>query len=225
MSAFLLLRSLRARRTGTSAGSRGYTAVEVLLAMTVLVIGAAGVMSMQKTSIQADLDARKMDVANAIARAWIERLERDAMKWTLPSTASPGAPSNIANAQLVSANVDQGWFIPNTYMNVTNPETMSYGFDILGRDLASGDLGSAVFCVSAQVVTLVPGQLYRGDVRVLWLRGLTPPTIGGSNSSSSAAAGFCSTNNGDLKAADPNAAGLKYRAIYATTSIRENAAQ
>lgn len=219
------LSSPRTHRTRGPAESRGYTAVEVLLAMTVLVIGAAGVMSMQKTSIQADLDARKMDVANAIARAWIERLERDAMQWTLPSSASPGATSNIGNAQLIGPNIDQGWFVPNVYMNVTNPETMSYGFDILGRDLANGDLASAVFCVSARITTLVQGQMYRGDVRVLWLRGLTPFTVGGSNSSSSAGGAFCSTNNGDLKAADPNASGLKYRAIYATTSIRENAAQ
>lgn len=205
--------------------ARGYTAIEVLLAMTVMVIGAAAVMSMQKTSIQADLDARKMDVANGIARTWVERIERDAMQWTLPSSASPGSASNLGRAQLIWGNIDKGWFIPSVYMNQTNPETMSFGFDILGRDLATADLGSAVFCVSAQVVTLIPNQLYRADVRVLWLRGLIPPTIGGSNSSSSASPGFCSANNAALTAADPNAASLVYRAIYATTSIRENAAE
>jgi prepilin-type N-terminal cleavage/methylation domain-containing protein len=216
----------RAGRCAARSGRlRGYTAIEVLLAMTVLVIGAAAVMSMQKTSIQADLDARKMDVANGIARMWVERLERDAMQWTLPSSLSPGATSNLSNAKLISGNIDQGWFVPNVYMNVTTPETMSYGFDILGRDLATTDLGSAVFCVSMQVVTLIPAQLYRGDVRVLWLRGLTPPTVSGSNSSSSAAPAFCNAANTDLKAADPNASGLKYRAIYLTTSIRENVAQ
>lgn len=218
-----------ARTTGRAARSprtRGYTAIEVMLAMTVLAIGAAGVMSMQKTSIQADLDARKMDVANGIARMWIERLERDAMQWTLPSSSSPGAASNLSNAKLISGNIDQGWFVPSApYMNVTTPETMSYGFDILGRDLATGDLGSAVFCVSLRIATLVPSQFYRADVRVLWLRGLTPPSIGGSNSSSSAAPAFCNTANTDLTAADPNATALTYRAIYLTTAIRENAAE
>lgn len=207
------------------ARARGYTAIEVLLAMTVMVIGAAAVMSMQKTSIQADLDARKMDVANGIARMWVERLERDAMQWTLPSSLSQGAASNISNAKLIGGNIDQGWFVPSVYMNATTPETMSFGFDILGRDLATADLGSAVFCVSVQVVTLIPAQLYRGDVRVLWLRGLIPPSIGTSNSSSAAAASFCNATNADLTAADPNASGLKYRAIYLTTSIRENVAQ
>ena len=43
---------------------RGYTAVEVMLAITVLLISTAGVMAMQTASIQGNLDARKLDVAN-----------------------------------------------------------------------------------------------------------------------------------------------------------------
>lgn len=200
-----------------STATRGYTAIEVLLAMTVMVIGAAGVMSMQKTSIQADLDARKMDVANGIARMWIERLERDAMQWTLPSSGSPGAASNLPATKIVGPNIDKGWFVPSGAMTGGSGavETMGYAFDILGRDLPTVNISQATFCVSTQIVTLIPGQLYRGDVRVLWLRGFVAP---GSN-------GFCNSQNADLTANDPNASnapGLTYRAIYTTTSIREN---
>lgn len=46
---------------------RGYTAIEVMLAITVLMIGSAGVMSMQKASIQGNFDARRLDLANSIA--------------------------------------------------------------------------------------------------------------------------------------------------------------
>jgi type II secretory pathway pseudopilin PulG len=207
-----------------STATRGYTAVEVLLAMTVMVIGAAGVMSMQKTSIQADLDARKMDVANGIARMWVERLERDAMQWTLPSSSAPGAASNLASTKIIGPNIDRGWFVPNGAMSTQGAtpgsntvETMGYAFDILGRDLAVSDVSQAVFCVNTQIVTLISGQLYRGDVRVLWLRGFAAP--GGAN-------GFCNLQNADFTANDPNAsnaAGITYRAIYTTTSIRENA--
>ncbi|HEY8091971.1 MAG TPA: prepilin-type N-terminal cleavage/methylation domain-containing protein, partial [Polyangiaceae bacterium] len=120
-------------RAAARRAARGYTAVEVLMAMTVMTIGAAAVISMQKASVQGNLDARKTDVANSIARTWVERLQRDAMQWTLPNSANP-AGNNIGNALLIGGNVTGTWFLPTQYMGGT-PETMSPGFDILGRDV------------------------------------------------------------------------------------------
>ena len=70
------------------------------MAMTVMAIGGAAVITMQKTSVTANLDARRADVANAIARTWVERLQRDAMAWTLPGPEAAG--NNIANAPILS---------------------------------------------------------------------------------------------------------------------------
>jgi prepilin-type N-terminal cleavage/methylation domain-containing protein len=200
-------------------GARGYTAIEVLLAMTVAAIGAAAVMSMQKATMQGDLDARKMDVANSIARTWVERLERDAMQWTLPGPALANAPSNMSNALLFANNVGAVWYVPTAYAGFTPPQ--SYGFDILGRDLAAGDVPSfAIFCVNVRVSTLVPNQLLRADVRVLWLGGL--------GTSGANPAPFCSPQNTDMTSADPNSNSMTnygapaYRAIYVSTAIREN---
>ena len=122
----------RARPPSTTA--RGYTAIEVLMAMTVMAIGGAAVITMQKTSVTANLDARRADVANSIARTWVERLRRDAMAWTLPGPAGGG--NNIANALIISKGiaVSPTWFLPDQYIGVTVPETMSPAFDILGRD-------------------------------------------------------------------------------------------
>ena len=58
------------------------------MAMTVMAIGGAAVMTMQKTSVTGNLDARKADVANSIARTWVERLQRDSMRG--PSRAPRG---------------------------------------------------------------------------------------------------------------------------------------
>src|SRR5580658_5036861 len=90
---------------------RGYTAVEVLLAMTVLLIGSAGVMSMQKSSIQSNLDARKLDIANSIAHDWLERLTADATQWTLPATNVNGV-NNFGNTKWLSAAPFGTWFLP-----------------------------------------------------------------------------------------------------------------
>jgi prepilin-type N-terminal cleavage/methylation domain-containing protein len=197
-------------RTRARRASRGYTAVEVLMAMTVMAIGAAAVISMQKTAILGNLDARKGDVASSIARTWIERLQRDSMQWTLPSPTN--ANSNMANAKLLNGHVTGKWFLPVDYMGVTTPETMSPAFDILGRDLATADMGSAVFCANVRLTFLSPDNLLiRADVRVLWARSISnaPP-----------AGGFCNATIGTQDIPDP----LTYHSIFATTSIMENAA-
>ena len=63
-----------------ASAARGYLVIEVVMALTVLAIGGAGVITMQKTSVTGNLDARKAtDVANSIARMWVERLRQDGM--------------------------------------------------------------------------------------------------------------------------------------------------
>ena len=196
-----------------SATSRGYTAVEVLMAMTVMAIGGAAVITMQKTSVTANLDARKADVANAIARTWVERLQRDAMAWTLPGPGGNG--NNIGNTLIVGnvVNNANAWFLP---ANPPTPGTWSPAFDILGRDVA---LANADFCVNVRLNWLtntgVPpgGDLIRADVRVIWPVGIF-----------NSAPNFCNPATAaldDPNSADPNA--LLFHAIYLTTSIKENA--
>jgi prepilin-type N-terminal cleavage/methylation domain-containing protein len=224
--------SQRSRRS-----QAGYTAVEVLMAMTVMVIGAAAVMSMQKATVQGDLDARKTDVANAIARTWQERLQRDAMQWTCPGAACP-AGNNFDRAVLISkgsksatgSHVTGKWFLPKDYMGAT-PETMSPGFDILGRDLPLGDLApsngssGAQFCVNVRLSWLVvqnlpnePG-LIRADIRVLWPRGIVAGTPAG---------GFCDDNTAaldDPESLVPANQQPFFHTIYLTTTLMENPAQ
>lgn len=211
----------------SSMTARGYTAIEVLMAMTVMAIGGAAVISMQKTSVTANLDARRADVANAIARTWVERLRKDAMAWTLPGPAGGG--NNIGNA-LIIANVQTppgNWFLPIQRMNQTVPETMSPGFDILGRDLPQAQLAAADFCVNVRLTWLgasaTPpgGDLIRADVRVLWPVGII-----------NSLPGFC--NLGTAALDDPNldpAAKVNpgadsnapvFHTLYLTTTVKEN---
>jgi hypothetical protein len=169
-------------------------------------------MSMQKGSVQGNLDARMTDIANAIARTWVERLERDSMQWTQPSA--------LSSAPLLSS-VTGNWFLPTAEMGGT-PETMSPGFDILGRDVDKTHLSTATFCANVRLNWLVapnlplePGLL-RADVRVLWPRGLY-------NSPMGTASGFCNT---DVASADDPDSGNQqpmYHSLYVTTTIRENA--
>jgi prepilin-type N-terminal cleavage/methylation domain-containing protein len=222
MTASRLPDLVRPRRRRTS--WRGYTAIEVLIAMTVMAIGAGAVMTMQKASIQGNLEARKLDVATAIARMWQERLQADAMIWTEPNTYN--SANNVANAALINDGLTQGgqWFVPGDHIARTPGPPESYAFDILGRDLPVAQLSSAVFCVAVSITPLVapPGnapQLLRADVRVMWLRGL------GDNPTQ---ASFCPAQGTVGTASDvttpipnPNV----YHSLYATTALRENVPQ
>lgn len=223
-----------AYRPASRSRARGFTAIEVLIAMGVMFIGAAAIMSMQKTSIQGNLDARKADVASSIARAWVERIRHESMRWTQPSAAS--AASNLAGVPGLSKHLDAGWFRPSDDMlaGQTSPgpvETMSYAFDILGRDLALGDIAAnAQFCVEARITTLASqpidggtlGTLYRVDVRVVWPRGIvTVPNA--------ATAGVLAADNWPCFPAtvtfpDPLDYTL-FHAINVSTAISENAAE
>jgi prepilin-type N-terminal cleavage/methylation domain-containing protein len=197
-------------------GARGYTVIEVLIAMTVMVIGAAAVMSMQKASIQGNLDARRLDVANGIARMWEERLQADAMAWTQPNANAP-ASSNLTthNGALIAHGIASNtlWFLPGDYIG--NAVAESYMFDILGRDLLAANANAAVYCVAVRMTTLVNGgiapALIRADVRVLWLRGL------GDNP----AQAFCSDGSDATSATPPPSV---YHALYVTTALKGNPA-
>jgi len=201
------------------------------MAMTVMAIGGAAVITMQKTSVTANLDARKADVANAIARTWVERLQRESMRWTLPNRLN--LVTNNLNAALILWNVQNvpgRWFLPNQEMGLNGAvETMSPGFDILGRDLPLADLPTADFCVNVRLSWLAtsptPGNtLIRADVRVIW-----PMMVLNSLPN------FCNVNvaqdpdpnadTGAIRYASADSNQPVFHALYLTTTIRENTAQ
>jgi len=92
-------------RSRSLGSRRGYTVVEVLSAMTLFAIGAAGVIGMQRVTIQGGADARNFDIATNIAREWQHRLQRDSLAWTEPNSLV--TTSNIDNTLwLAAANPD-----------------------------------------------------------------------------------------------------------------------
>jgi prepilin-type N-terminal cleavage/methylation domain-containing protein len=170
--------------------ARGYTAIEVLMAMSVFAIGAAAIIGMMRASIQGNLDARRLDQANSLAREWMERLRRDAMKWT--------TATNLNQTTFINLYKDTGkWEMPTTVCPASStpppPDGLCPAFDTFGRDLATDHYQDAAFCVHIRIDTAAMDftntnpTVLRTMVRVVWPRGLTvPPFVSGSNR-------FCST--------------------------------
>lgn len=199
----MMMRRLRSQR--------GYTAVEVLSAMTLLAIGAAGVIGMQRVTLQGSEDARRYDIGGNIANEWCSRLQRDTTQWTEPNATI--LTSNIANTKFIKqvGSCFPGWCNPPASVPAAG---MSGSFDIFGRDLLSTSTTST-YCAQYRLQWIAdpglappfnPMALMRAEVRVFWSRLERNPV-------------------GDCAAATPDAANANqiYHFVYATTAIRENA--
>jgi type IV pilus assembly protein PilV len=192
-----------------------------MLAIAILAVGAAGVMTMQKAAIQGNSDARKLDLANAIARQWVERLRRDATTWTLPSRTRPGAANWSNNtvyiSQLASGSNIGKWVYPQ--FNANNQwDGYSPAADLLGRDIApaggSVTFPGAQFCTQVKLEWLVQDESLRATVRVFWLKGLYTAPAGNFCKDDTATVGYPSGANSDRV----------FHFLYVVTAIRENPA-
>lgn len=64
--------------------ARGYTVIEVMMALAVLAVGATGVIALQKVALIGNANARLGDGARQVASTWVERLKADAIQWNDP---------------------------------------------------------------------------------------------------------------------------------------------
>lgn len=200
---------MRARSMGRRR-ARGYTAVEVMIAMTLFAIGAAGVVSMQRATLVGNSDARRMDGAVAISRLWIERLRRDSMAWTAPNSTVT-ATNRDQTQWLTTGLLSEGstavtpWTSPGAGTLV---EGGSAGFDVLGREVAASST-DLIYCVNYRLQWIGnQNSLMRAEVRVIWSRmqGVTDRV-----------STYCTS---PTTALDP----LKFHIVTMTTLLRRNAA-
>jgi type II secretory pathway pseudopilin PulG len=202
------------------AAARGYTAVEVMMSIAMLVVGAAGVVAMQKAAVQGNQDSRDIDMATNIAREWMARVQRDAMLWT-PSDTGP--LTNLSSAPLVNESPTGKWYIPKArqvkngaFNSASQNDWESAAFDLLGRDMASLSGPSAVagaisqivprYCTNLRVTPATgDSSMMRVEVRVFWPRMImaAPPT------------GFCTVVPSDT---DTNT----YHFVYLVSAVRMN---
>ncbi len=197
------------------ASARGYTSVEVLIAMTLFAIGAAGVIGMQRVTIQGGEDARRFDMATNIANEWISRLQKDASFWrTQPDPLLPDDMGFLKTTWLQNIDGCANQFCSQA---PAEPTTEQLSFDVFGRDVPAGQ---AYYCVQYRLTWLAkpgappynrplnPTALMRAEVRVFWNR-LERDPIG------NCAAPVLGVPPGIIPLNPP------YHMVYAATSLRE----
>jgi type IV pilus assembly protein PilV len=166
----------------TARGARGYTVVEVMIALTLLAIGTSGIIAMEKVTSVTNRESKNLVIANQIARTWMERLRADAVQWTNPSASDPN--TNISNTLWLTqiSNNPGIWFRPTDDATRGSPTADAFGNDVRDTDFATGS-----FCTNVRLnwlygppgLGLAPPYLIRAEVRVYWLRDGGPGGIDG----------------------------------------------
>ncbi|MCB2020350.1 MAG: prepilin-type N-terminal cleavage/methylation domain-containing protein [Burkholderiaceae bacterium] len=125
---------------------RGFTLIEVMMALAILTVGAVGILSLQQAATRGNSEARQMTLATEVNRAWLERIRRDSLMWTGTAAGSRAATQYLVR---LPANGTTDWFVP-----VPAAPTESYGFDWFGRD--TRDNTAIRYCTQARLTWLVP---------------------------------------------------------------------
>lgn len=197
-----------------SRATRGYTVVEVMIALTLITLGVSGVVALQKVTTVANRDAHSLAVANQIARTWLDRLRTDAVSWNLPSPSNPTGQDINTDTQWLKF-IDSGaiWFQPAFVDNWGGPAFDQYGTDVSNTE------EPAKYCTHVRLQWIYgppsvhpPPNLIRAEVRVFWLRDGAALPEGMS--------GICDP------AADPDDIGTAtetFHFVYATSAIKQNA--
>jgi prepilin-type N-terminal cleavage/methylation domain-containing protein len=192
---------------------RGYTVIEVMIALTLLAIGTAGIIAMQKVTAVANRDAKNLVIANQIARTWIERLRADAVQWNHPSPVN--SLSDLGDTRWLNQVTGQ-WFRP------ADDPLGSPTADAFGNDVTDANVAQGVFCTNVRLNWLYgpppgapPPHLIRAEVRVYWLRD-------GGGGVVQANAAICAPG---INLALVSTALERYHFVYVTSAIAENMAR
>jgi prepilin-type N-terminal cleavage/methylation domain-containing protein len=183
---------------------RGYTLVELMMALALFAIAVVGIIAMQKITIASNAHAKNVAMAQRIAQAWAGQLEMDATAWR----------SSFGTGWLNSDNV---WQRP------AHIPTREFGgaFDALGNPLANEDVAQARFCTHVRMAWLYPpamdaggNGMLRAEIRVFWLKDGAVPL----DSTTS----MCSDSQTTVQAAAIGLDTERYRFVYQTVGVRQH---
>jgi type II secretory pathway pseudopilin PulG len=155
-------------------GEGGYTAVELLMAISIFGIGVSGIIAMEKVTSVSNAHAKNLAIATHIAESWLDMLATDANTWTAPGL--PGAIGLVGNTTWLkdvstNANTANSWKLPG-YSNI-----LAFGpaFDALGDPINPASATPVAFCSHLRLSWLYRptpsgNGLIRAEVRVFWLK-------------------------------------------------------
>ncbi len=206
---------------------RGYTIVEMMMAVAVLAIGASGVIAMQKVVATSNMSAKNNAIAMHVAQTWQERLAADGVRWNHPSP-------RLRASDLVSDTVWLGQVTtsPGVWLRPVFDPISQQGpaFDAFGNDVdPTIDPDAVKFCTHIRLSWLYPdgiavtsananvsgNGLIRTEVRVFWFKENANQLTAGPN-------GVCDST---LLATPIGQDVVNFHFVYTTSAVRQNTAR
>jgi prepilin-type N-terminal cleavage/methylation domain-containing protein len=199
---------------------RAYTVVEVMMALSVLSIGATGVIALQKAALIGNTNARDLATATAIASAWIERLRYDGLRWVQRDNGT----STIAETTYLQVVADDfpnviappeaRWHVPaasgDSWFAGVQPTA-----DVRGMDTSVAS--ETAFCTNIRLTQVLPGAI-RAEVRVFWLRNHNT-NVSQNISGTFGGSALCDPGSGYIDQVSSDAANGRYHFVYMTSAI------
>lgn len=184
---------------------RGYTFVELMMALALLTVAVLGIISLQKITVVSNAHSKNVAMAQRIAQAWAGQLQMDSTRWVnvLPSDGflNTGA----------------------TWQRLPYNAARSFGsaFDALGNPLADASAANARFCTHVRMSWLYPTTMsvtgngvLRAEIRVFWLRDGEAPL--------DTNASMCSASQSDAQARAIGLTTDRYHFVYQTVGLRQH---
>ena len=182
---------------------RGYTLVELMMALALFSVAVLGIISMQKITVASNAHAKNLAIAQRIAQSWAGQLEMDATQWRT------GFGPGFLNGNGV-------WERPIYDAN----RRFGAAFDGLGNPLTDNQLGQARFCTHVRMswlyrdaVGATGNGMLRAEIRVFWQKegttALYSPTT------------LCATHT-TVQAVNIGLATDLYHFVYQTVGVRQH---
>ncbi len=200
--------------------SRGFTLLEVMMALTILAIGMLGIVALQAATVSTTQDAQQFAIANAVARTWVQRLQRDAQRWNHPSAMKTSEDLNETAWLGLVGSAANVWTRPmaSSLEQWSSPAFDRNGDDVLLSDV-TGMRDRAVYCTHVRLRRIFP-DLIKAEVRVFWRkRRLANPTLFATHG---LAGGICSSTGNETTLGQD---GENFHWTYAVAGIQKSRAQ
>ncbi|MCA9532991.1 MAG: type II secretion system protein [Myxococcales bacterium] len=157
------------RRARYTRSPGGFTLVEVMMAISVMTVGAVAIFSMQSISVEGARRSREVTTATEVNRYWIERVKLEATLWGPTSFTL----IDWLNAIPAANGASSDWFLPTA--RGTGDSLVTAASDWYGAPIAipSGSgAAPAPYCTSLRWTRMATGtdEVARLDVRTWWHR-------------------------------------------------------
>lgn len=186
----------------------GFTLVEVMMAISVMTVGAIAIFSMQSITAEGSRRSRQVSTASEINRFWIERIKLKALEWGPQSTTVIDWLDQIPAA----AGASSDWVLPETIG--AGDALVTAASDWYGAPIAipaGAGAAPAPYCTSLRWTRLATGvdEVARLDVRTWWHR---PGRAAGTSIAG------CGNDQAAVTTALTNI--LDFGAVYSSTVLR-----